>query len=352
MLIRCQKCQAVFSLQDGVVASGARFKVECGRCLQVFEASAPTRAVVDPEAGRALQMPPAPAELAKALEPRSRRVQIAIAVVSGMAVVVAATQWRRFAGMPREAERRMEKARQKLLRDDLQSLEQAAALFSEAARITSGAAMPEAERAYAVLLQAATHKDLADRLEAAGRELNERNAKLRLDRPPGFEKQAAELTDQIAQTAQEREPHVRSANKLLQDGVAAAKAALEEDGEDPGALRAMALYCALANASERGLRYLDAAEKKGPPSEMNAYTRAALALSGAPSRERQDRALAALALARQAEPRLLRAQVDLGAISLDRQEPGPARAALSKVLEQNPQHERARRLLALLPAAP
>lgn len=353
MLIRCQKCQAVFSLQDGAVASGARFKVECGRCLQVFEASAPTRAVVDPEARTALQMPPAPAELAaKALEPRRRRVQVAIAVVSGVALVVAATQWRRFAGMPREAETRMEKARQKLLRDDLQSLEQAAALFTEAARIASGAAMPEAERAYALLLQAATHKDLADRLDAAGRELNDRNAKLRLDRPPGFEKQAAELTDQIAQTAQEREPHVRSANKLLQDGVAAAKAALEEDGEDPGALRAMALYCALANASERGLRYLDAAEKKGPPSEMNAYTRAALALSGAPSRERQDRALAALALARQAEPRLLRAQVDVGAISLDRQEPGPARAALSKVLEQNPQHERARRLLALLPAAP
>jgi hypothetical protein len=221
-------------------------------------------------------------------------------------------------------------------------------------RVSASRGMPEAERAYALLLQAATHKDLADRLDASGRELNERNAKLRLDRPPGFEKQAAEVTDQIAQIAQEREPHVRSANKLLQDGVASAKAALEEDGEDPGALRAMALYCALANASERGLRYLDAAEKKGPPSEMNAYTRAALALSGAPSRERQDRALAALALARQAEPRLLSASAArvYAFISLDRQEPGPARAALSKVLEQNPQHERARKLLALLPAAP
>src|SRR5260370_19867352 len=148
MLIRCQKCQAVFWLQDGVVASGARFKVECGRCLQVFEASAPTRAVVDAEARTALQMPrvparepeppsaaerkpltprsppPFPAVLAKALKPGRRRIQIAIAVVSGVAAVVAATQWRRFAGMPREAETRIEKARQKLLRDDLQSLEQ------------------------------------------------------------------------------------------------------------------------------------------------------------------------------------------------------------------------------------
>jgi predicted Zn finger-like uncharacterized protein len=317
MLIRCQKCEAVFSLQDGLVATGAVFKVECGRCLQVFEASAPASAVVDPETRTARQEPAKMALQEPAKAPKPRRVPIAIAVVSGVAVVVAATQWRRFAGMPREAEARIEKARQKLLRDDLQSLEQAAALFTEAARIATGEAGPEAERAYALLLQAATHKDLADRLDAA-----------------------------------EREPHVRSANKLLQDGVAAAKAAIEEDGEDPRALRAMALYCALANAPERGLRYLDAAEKKGPPSEMNAYTRAVLALSGAPSRERQDRALAALALARQAEPRLLRAQVDVGAISLDRQEPGPARAALSKVLEQNPQHERARRLLALLPAVP
>jgi predicted Zn finger-like uncharacterized protein len=360
MLIRCQRCQAVFSLQDGVAASGASFKVECGRCLQVFEAVAPKRALVGAQGNTPLQMPrvparkpeppaaverksatprsppPFPAELAKALKPRRppddgvferellrvvtwrrRRIQMAIAVVSGLAVLVAATQWRRFAGLPREAEMRIEKARQKLLRDDLQSLEEAAALFTEAARIAPGEALPKAERAYALLLQAATHKDLADRLESA-----------------------------------EREPHVRSANKLLQDGLAAAKAAIEEDGADPVAMRAMALYCALANAPERGLRYLDAAEKKGRPSALNAYTRAVLTLSGTPSRERQDRALASLALARQTEPRLLRAQVVAGAVSLDRKEPGPAREALSKVLEQNPQHERARRLLALLPAAP
>jgi predicted Zn finger-like uncharacterized protein len=333
VLIRCQNCQAIFSLQDGLAASGAKFKVECGRCLQLFEAAAPKRALAGHPAKAPLQMPRVPARkpeppaavvrsvferaLLRVVTWRRRWIQIAIAVVSASALVVAATHWRRFAGIPREAEMRLEKARQKLLRDDLQSLEQAAALFTEAARIASGEAVPEAERAYALLLQAATHKDLADRLESA-----------------------------------EREPHVRSANKLLQDGAAAAKAALEEDGDEPGALRAMALYCALANAPERGLRYLDAAEKKGPPSALNAYTRAALTLSGAPSRERQDRALAALALARQAEPTLLRAQVDMGAIALDRQEPGPARAALAKVLEQNPQHERARRLLALLPTAP
>jgi len=41
VLIRCQRCRALYSLSDGVAPAGARFKVECGRCLLVFEAAAP-----------------------------------------------------------------------------------------------------------------------------------------------------------------------------------------------------------------------------------------------------------------------------------------------------------------------
>ena len=43
MLIRCHSCQALFSLQDGVAAAGVGFKVECGRCLNVFEANGAAR---------------------------------------------------------------------------------------------------------------------------------------------------------------------------------------------------------------------------------------------------------------------------------------------------------------------
>jgi predicted Zn finger-like uncharacterized protein len=43
VLIRCQRCRALYSLSDGVAPAGARFKVECGRCLLVFETAAPTR---------------------------------------------------------------------------------------------------------------------------------------------------------------------------------------------------------------------------------------------------------------------------------------------------------------------
>jgi uncharacterized protein HemY len=48
---------------------------------------------------------------------------------------------------------------------------------------------------------------------------------------------------------------------------------------------------------------------------------------------------------------MLRAQVEVAAIAVDRGEPGPARVALTQVLQENPKHERAQRLLASLPIA-
>jgi hypothetical protein len=201
-----------------------------------------------------------------------------------------------------------------------------------------------------LLLEADSHKDVADRLEAAARGLRDQAARLELEKREGFEAQVARISDEVRKLVQEREPHVRDSNRLLQQGVAAAKAALDEDPQDAAALRAMALYCALSDASERGARYLQAAAKKAPQDALVAYTQAALALSGAPSPEKQDRALSALAVARQAEPKLLRATYDAARIAFDRREPGPARTALARIVQQNPAHERAQRLLALLPA--
>jgi hypothetical protein len=368
---------ALYSLQDGLAASGVSFPVECGRCLLAFQATAPRREITTPlQTARVVARAPTPAaaversvppeELARALKPRRpevparvdairpgpRRVLIGAGVAVAAAILALVATQVRFSGLPKEAAARMETARQKLLRDDLQSLEEAGALFSEAARIAPGAAAPEAERAFALLLQAATHKDLADRLGGAARELNDRVARLQTEKQPGFEGQVAQISQQISQLATERDLRARDATKLLQQGVAAAKAALEDDPEDAAALRSMALWSALGDAPDRGARYLDQAEKKTPHDPYIAWTRAALALTGAATREKQDRALAALAQARQSEPRLLRAQVDAAAISMDRQEAGPAREALKKALEQNPQHERAKRLLALLPTAP
>src|SRR5258706_3790713 len=80
MLIHCQRCQAVFSLQDGVAGASSNFKVECGRCALVFEATAPAKIelpaqtpatpvprVFDPGA---LERSASADELARALKPR------------------------------------------------------------------------------------------------------------------------------------------------------------------------------------------------------------------------------------------------------------------------------------------
>jgi predicted Zn finger-like uncharacterized protein len=340
MLIRCQSCQALYSLQDGVAAAGAGIKVECGRCMTVFDVTAvkaPERASHTPPPQRpvapihkpsdpgVVERKASPIELAQALKPRRpgdkpksrNRLGLWIAVGAVAALGAAILFEMGFGGIPQRAQERIDMARLLLLRDDGQSLEQATALFTEAARMAPGEAGPEGERAFALLLQAAAWKDLAARV-----------------------------------SKEESEEYGRRATRSLQEGLAAAKAAVEDDRDAPSALRAMALHAALAGAAEAGLASLHRAEIAAPKDPWIVWTRAALALSGPPAHDKQDRALAALAVARQAEPRMLRAQVDVAAISLDRQEPGPARDVLSKVLKENPQHERAKRLLSLLPPAP
>jgi len=369
MLIRCQTCHALYSLQDGVATSGAAFQVECGRCLAVFAA---TPARVDPEAKTpphvapiaALPVPPDPGalerkahadQLAKALKPRRpedakselerellkltarrrRRIRWALGIVGLAALALLALGLRaRFTGMPRAATARVEKARALLLRDDQKSLKQATDLLTEAARMASGEAMPEGERGFAMLLSAAAQKDLAERLEAAQKDLLARAASAE----PA---QRAQLEQQAAQLLPEREEYARESSRLLMSGVAAAKAALDDDPRDAAALRAMALDAALRGAPDPR-----AAERLEP---QDAW---ALFVKAMSSRKSPDDALAALAQARVEEPRLLRAQVEIAAIAIDRQEPGPAREVLARVLQENPDHERARRMLELLPAAP
>jgi hypothetical protein len=94
------------------------------------------------------------------------------------------------------------------------------------------------------------------------------------------------------------------------------------------------------------------AEAKAGKDPLTLYVRAAAALSGTRSRDKQDKALSALAEVQQAEPRFLRAAYDAAAIAAERQQYGPARQGLQQLLKQNPQHERAQALLASLPAAP
>jgi len=335
MLIRCQRCQALFSLQDGVAGPAGSFKVECGRCLNVFETAAMPGALERKAAADALARalkPRRPGD-EPALPVRKRRDWPWLAGVVALGVLAFVFTRARMSGLSRESEARIERAHQLLLRDDLESLQESAAVFTEAARLSPGQARPEAERAFALLLQAATHADLARRIQAA------------IDALPAGAASSPEML-------QEKLPHVGSQLRLSQEGLAAAKAALDDDGEDAVALRAMALHAALAGAPEKGAQQLELAAKLLPGDPWMAWTRAALLLAGPPSPEKQNGALAALAAARQAEPRMLRAQVEVAAISFDRGEAGPARLSLNQVLKENPRHERAQRLLSFLPAAP
>lgn len=406
MLIRCDQCQALFSLQDGVVrgAPGPAFAVQCGRCLVVFDAAVPnggkpashgtpaqgsgrvptpSNGVQKPAPKPQQALPAASAErrdagrpenLATALKPkrpgdvpeedpfaeqlarRAKTRRVLLYGLGGLAVigVLAGGGYAlkaRLVKLPAAAQLKLDQGREKLLLDDAASLQEAAQLFTDAARVAHGEAGPEAERAYALLLLAGSHTDLADRLEAQARELNDQVAKLQLEKPEGWEAKYQGLADRVKQIDQERDPHVREATRLLQQGLSAAKVALGEDPEEPAAQRAMALFNALSDAADRGVRYLVAAERLAPGNVQNAYVRARLALAGAPSREKQEQALSQLAVVKTNEPRLLRAIYDAGAIEFDRQQFGPARQTLTGLLERNPQHERAKALLDLLPKA-
>jgi tetratricopeptide (TPR) repeat protein len=326
LLIECSRCHAIFSLHESAAAAGAPFKVQCGRCLAVFEVgaaarpaapspAAPTRVEPAPEQppGTVVSEPP-PVGLALPGAPAARRWEarsvsrIAIAALA-LAIAAGIALYRR-AGLPREVQDNIRQGREKLLLDDTRSLQEATRLFTEAVRAAPGQVEPEAGRALALLLQAGALKDLAIRLPAV-----------------------------------EREEQERAASKLLQEGAAAARQAMADDPRAPVALCTMALAEALSGAAKPAAARAEQAERAAPGDAWTLYAKAAAAAAAGA----RDRAVQALSAARQAEPRLLRADVDLASIAIDGGDPAGARELLQRVLRDNPRHDRARRMLSLLP---
>jgi len=317
VLIECSRCHAVFSLQDGIATAGARFKVQCGRCLEVFETVAAPRAhpPAPPDAAPAEPALATAAPLPAAGPPSTPRLELwrgplmqsrVLVAVIALAIAAGVVVYRR--GFPREVEENVRQGREKMLLDDEKSLEEATKLFTEAVRIAPGNAVAEAERAFALLLQASAHKDLASRVPR-------------------------------------RDEENRAATRLLQQGAAAARQAIEDDQNAPAALRAIALAEAIAGTPEPAAAHAEQAERAAPGDPWTLYAKAAAATAGGA----RGRAVQALSAARQAEPRLLRADVDLAGIAVDGGDPAGARELLQGVLRKNPQHERARRMLSLLP---
>ena len=352
MLVRCARCQAVYSIQDGLTGPVQRtFSVECGRCHAVFEAQssqipdaartpAPRRLPTPPP----LQKPAAVTLPASAAATRSRRTSAdesydagalrpvlygpvakrnplttGGAVAAGIVTVIALASWfvLNRTGLLRSTTTKAEEARAALLMDDDASLDRAASLFAEGSRAASAF---EADRAFALLLRGSAKRDLADRREAAAR------------------------SDPSA--AVERETNLRDGSQLVQEGAAAARAAVDRAGDDLAALRAMALAAALTSGNPK--YWLERAGQKRAEDPLFQLAVAASELAGGRDGEAQERAAAALAAAKRTEPRLLRAQVDAAALALDRHDLAAARQGLQAVLEANPKHERAKVLLSLV----
>jgi predicted Zn finger-like uncharacterized protein len=326
--IRCHRCQALFSLQDGIFGAGGRVPVQCGRCLSVFEAVVVPGTPPPPPADayeRAPRQPgpdaqPAPGPDGPAGEGEALRKAGKApwlrwtAVLTAAAVLAAAgiAVYGRFAALPREVAAKVDQGRERMLRDDARSLDEATRLFTEAVRIAPGEATPEAERAFAMLLQAAAHKDLAERVP-----------------PP------------------DREDESRLAARFLQQGSAAATQAFAENQRDASALRALALSEALGGDVGHAMEHAQQARLLSPGDPWTEYVQAVAAKAG----KTPDGVLDALSRLGEANPRMLRAQVDAGAMLADRGDSSAARQILLRVVEANAQHERARRILRLLPPA-
>jgi hypothetical protein len=185
--------------------------------------------------------------------------------------------------------------------------------------------------------------------------ISDEMAKLQLAKPEGYEKQVEALRTEMLAVNDERDPHVRAATQLLQAGRTSARSALDNDADEPTALRAMALYSALSNTVENGVTFIDRADSLMPGDPWTPYVRAQLFLSGSPSRDKQDKGLGQLALVRQAEPHLLRALYDTASVESERKLLAPALDKLGRLLQENPAHQRAlllKKQLTVPPAAP
>jgi hypothetical protein len=274
MLIRCEKCRALFSLPDVLAAK----QLECGRCKFVFAL---------PERGAPKVAPAKPGQRPLA-QPKGFDWQApALLGIAVGLLLFAFFLWRsRAPHLTKAAAARIAQGEKLLLKDDLASLDQAAQLFTDAAHLSPRMALPEAQRALALLLQSSTRTQLQD----------------------------------------------PAATRYLQQGVAAARTAMKESPLDPAVLRAVALAQVLSGSQKDAAQTLQGAGSDA----WTEYVRSTAAPEA-------DGALAALDHARKLQPQLLRAEVDEARL-VSATAPQRAKDLLSHVLSENPKHELAQRL--------
>jgi hypothetical protein len=362
VLVRCERCRAVYQYEVPSAASSAA--VQCARCQHVFVAAPLTvLGVVGTLGGAAEQAVAAMPRLV----PRRRRRWIPISPLSivGLSAVVAVSMVGVAAlvartrhvsdDQPAASTSRADAGEVLLWRDDDASLQSAIAAFSEAHALDPGNPSLQAQRALATMLLGLSLRTEADCLAS---DLNQLGVSL----ASGTVSAAAEKEATQGRADDLRKNGLRAARlaaSLIHDGVALATAA---EGQARGPVKSMpverASLLAAAIEGRNTLAFVPQSawlqsDHNAPTMEAwRAFTAGLARLARSPSALDWAAAQSEFDLASRISPRFLRAKWELAKASLACMPPdrSRARAALNAILQLNPSHEGAARSLILAAA--
>lgn len=403
VLIRCERCRALFELPDDVVTDGVA--VQCGRCLLVFKAkrsgevapllvTAPPLEALEPMAepdaasgkpapgGRelpAVDMPgdrrpasrtPAPRATSPYAKPhkpvvkaepeddyeamlaRKKRNTRVFLLFVGLLVLagggyLAATQLKLHKA--NVDAKKLAEALALVKKDDDLSLEKAVSLYAEVSKAAPDADDVDGDRAYALFLLGGAAK--ADAEDEGRRITLLQNAmiKLQQEKKDGWEKAFAAAKLELADLDARRQPLLDRSKRLLDEGLQTAREAFDRDNDDDGANRALGFYYSLTGDQDKADASLGRLSGDAATDPRTSYARVAADLTEPSSQEKQVRADEGLSALASSASDFLRAQVDLGRLSEEKGETARARERFQLVLKQNPAHARAKRLEAALP---
>ena len=392
MRIQCERCSTTYELDESrLPPSGA--PVQCTRCGNVFRAFPPGAAdqtwlgqppAPPPAAEPARRSPPsepppsssrpAPAppripaappdethgdpggdttvtRLAARLRTGRRRAwMIPAALVAAAAVGGGTWLVLRERVDPRALELGAD-AELLLLRDDRQSVEQAAAHFGAAAMADPGYLAARADQALALLLLADDAADEARPGEARFHALDAERTREGAARAPGWESREAGVVARMRAAQAESQPARDRSRALKEEAIGLLRPLARERASGVAAARALAFYYALDGELDRATKAARAVSG-GAEDPWSVVALATADLRQADAATRTDGAVAALERVVAAHPEMLRARLTLARALSAAGRRDAAVAALDAILASNGAHERAKALKAELLAPP
>lgn len=227
-----------------------------------------------------------------------------------------------------------------LAADDAGSLQRAAEILVEAARLDPGLFQARADRALALTLAAADDRELVAGLEAEARPLEAERSRLEAGPAEGGPGGEAGPLERL-RTLEEQIQALRARADLLEREAAGELRAVAGHRDDPAVVRAVAMRDALAGELEQARRPVDGARADRLADPWLDMAEAVADLMAPGSEVARERAAARLGPLAAAYPDLLRARMLLARAEADLGRVDAAVAALDAVLEANPAHQKA-----------